>query len=186
MPCLVWIIGVGNGLSTIARRNGTSVARLRSWNGLRSDRLSIGQRLVVGKRPVVTPQKQTNEVQLAQANTGGNTTTVNTYYRVRKGDTLGKIARQNNVGVSQLQSWNGLRSSRIGVADQLIVGQKTVPLPEEEADNPAEEDSLQELTREAAEEPAGDGNIISNYLKQQMDKASESAPAEKEENEQNG
>src|SRR5690554_5594315 len=183
---VIYRVKSGDNLSTIARRNGTSVARLRSWNGLRSDRLKIGQRLVVGKRPVVTPQTQTNEVQLAQANTGGNTSTVNTYYRVRKGDTLGKIARQNNVGVSQLQSWNGLRSSRIKVGDQLIVGQKTVPLPEEEADNPAEEDSLEELTREAAEEPAGDGNIISNYLKQQMDKASESAPAEKEENEQNG
>ncbi len=183
---VIYRVKSGDNLSTIARRNGTTVARVRSWNGLRSDRLSIGQRLIVGKRPVVTPQKQTNEVQLAQANTGGNTSTVNTYYRVRKGDTLGKIARQNNVGVSQLQSWNGLRSSRIGVGDQLIVGQKTVPLPEEEADSPAEEDSVEELTREAREEPAGDGNIISNYLKQQMEKASEPAPAEKEESEQNG
>ncbi len=183
---VIYRVRSGDNLSTIARRNGTSVARLRSWNGLRSDRLSIGQRLVVGKRPAVTPQKQANEVQLAQANTMGNTTTVNTYYRVRKGDTLGKIAQQNNVGVSQLQSWNGLRSSRIGVGDQLIVGQKTVPLPEEEADNPAEEDSLEELTREATEEPAGDGNIISNYLRQQMEKSSEPAPAEKEGSEQNG
>lgn len=170
---IIYRVRRGDNLSTIARRNGTSVGRLRSWNGLSSDRLSIGQRLVVGKRAVPTPAPSSSQdVQLAQANTGGNTTTINTYYRVKSGDTLGEIAQRNGVRVSQLQSWNGLRSSRIGIGDQLIVGQKHVPVPEEEAEEPVEEES------DTVEETADDGNIIADYLKQQMQKTEENPSEE--------
>lgn len=170
---VIYRVRSGDNLSTIARRNGTNVARIRSWNGLKSDRLSIGQRLIVGKRPAPTPtQSSTQDVQLAQAGNSGNSSTVNTYYRVRAGDTLGEIAQRNGVGVSQLQSWNGLRSSRIGVGDQLIVGQKQVPLPEEEAEEPEEE------ATDAAEETTEEGGIIADYLKQQMQKNEEPQPEE--------
>src|SRR5690606_39187876 len=37
----------GDNLSTIARRNGTTVARIKAWNGVTSDRLSVGKRLIV-------------------------------------------------------------------------------------------------------------------------------------------
>jgi membrane-bound lytic murein transglycosylase D len=39
----------GENLSSIARRYGTSVSRLKSWNGLRSDRIQIGQVLTVSR-----------------------------------------------------------------------------------------------------------------------------------------
>src|SRR5690554_4485867 len=111
----------GDNLSSIAKRNGTTVALLRSWNGLKSDRLSIGKRLIVGKKAAPETQPD-SEIHLAQASTGGSNKTVNTYYRVRKGDTLGAIAQRNSVNVSQLRSWNGLKSSRIDIGDNLIVG----------------------------------------------------------------
>lgn len=163
---VIYRVRRGDNLSTIAQRNGTSVARLRSMNGLRSDRLSIGQRLIVGKRAVETTRDNSSkEVQLAQASSDGNTTTVNTYYRVRKGDTLGAIAQKNGVGVSQLQSWNGLRTSRIGIGDQLIVKQETVPV--------AKEENEQDVSETDREERTVDSNIISEYLKKQMKKTDE-------------
>lgn len=163
---VIYRVRRGDNLSTIAQRNGTSVARLRSMNGLRSDRLSIGQRLIVGKRAVETTRDNSSkEVQLAQASSDGNTTTVNTYYRVRKGDTLGAIAQKNGVGVSQLQSWNGLRTSRIGIGDQLIVKQETVPV--------AKEENEQDVSETDREERTVDSNIISEYLKKQMNKTDE-------------
>lgn len=85
---------------------------------------------------------------------------------------MGEIAQRNGVRVSQLQSWNGLRSSRIGIGDQLIVGQKHVPVPEEEAEEPVEEES------DTEEETADDGNIIADYLKQQMQKTEENPSEE--------
>lgn len=170
---VIYRVRSGDNLSTIARRNGTTIARLRSMNNLKSDRLSIGQRLIVGKRAVEnSPTSQAQEVQVAQANTGGKTATVNTYYRVKKGDTLGEIARKNNVRVSQLQSWNGLRSSRIGIGDQLIVNQKAVPAPEEEAKT---------ISQETPETSTDEGNIISNYLKEQIQKAAENSSVNDEE-----
>ena len=45
----------GDNLSAIANRNGVSVAQLKSWNGLRSTKLSIGKRLVVKKKKVAPP-----------------------------------------------------------------------------------------------------------------------------------
>lgn len=143
---IIYRVRSGDNLSTIARRNGTTVAALKSVNNLRSDRLSIGQRLIVGRRVV--------EVQVAQESSGGKTTTVNTYYRVKKGDTLGKIARQNNVLVSQLQSWNGLQSTRIGIGDQLIVKREELPVEEDKTDDK--------------------GSILSSYLEDQIRRAEES------------
>lgn len=152
----------GDNLSTIARRNGTTVALLKSWNGLSSNRLNIGKQLIVGKK-VVAPQA-TTEKQLAQAvtdNPDGKTQTVNQYYRVRKGDTLGDIARKNGIQVAQLQSWNGLNSSRIGIGDQLIIGKKVVPIVQEP------ESEKEDYNRT---EVSGGSNIISSYLKDQIEK----------------
>jgi membrane-bound lytic murein transglycosylase D len=42
-----------------------------------------------------------------------------TTYRVKKGDTLGAIARRHGVTVRQLMTWNNLRS-----ADRLSIGQR--------------------------------------------------------------
>ncbi|SFS91057.1 membrane-bound lytic murein transglycosylase D [Porphyromonadaceae bacterium NLAE-zl-C104] len=152
----------GDNLSTIARRNGTTVALLKSWNGLSSNRLNIGKQLIVGKK-VVAPQA-TTEKQLVQAvtdNPDGKTQTVNQYYRVRKGDTLGDIARKNGIQVAQLQSWNGLNSSRIGIGDQLIIGKKVVPIVQEP------ESEKEDYNRT---EISGGSNIISSYLKDQIEK----------------
>jgi membrane-bound lytic murein transglycosylase D len=46
------------------------------------------------------------------------------YYKVKSGDSLGKIASRNHVTVKQLQSWNGLRGSTIKVGQRLKVGKK--------------------------------------------------------------
>lgn len=162
----------GDNLSTIARRNGTTVARIKSWNGLTSDRLSVGKRLIVGKRAALAQSAETQQ-QLAQTITDGKTTTVNTYYRVKKGDTLGEIARKNNVLVSQLRSWNNLKSTRIDINDQLIVGQKVVALPAEKE---------QESNQEAKQEDQHVGsNIISDYLKSQLNKTTEAEEIQIEE-----
>lgn len=56
----------------------------------------------------------------------GGKSTQNIYYRVRKGDNLGKIAKRNGVTVSQLKSWNRLRSNNIPVGKKLIVKKRKV------------------------------------------------------------
>ena len=159
----------GDNLSSIAGRNGISLAQLKSWNGLRSNRIGVGKRLVVGKKKVDLPKPESGK-QLAQSlsdSAAGETKTVSQYYRVRKGDTLGKIAQKNGIGVSQLQAWNRLKSSKIAIGDQLIVGQKEVAVPKETA-------ALDKGEPNRTQTSGGGSTIISAYLKDQMEKTAES------------
>ena len=152
----------GDNLSKIASRNGVTVSQLRSWNNLRSTRITAGKSLIVSKKALDTPVQETGEAMLAQQTTNPNavTKTVNEYYRVRSGDNLGKIAQRNKVTVTQLKSWNGLRSDRLSVGKQLIVKKKTVTVGE-----PQPVQQTAETTVLAKEGPG----IISNYLKQQLE-----------------
>lgn len=152
----------GDNLSKIASRNGVSVSQLRSWNNLRSTRITAGKSLIVRKKPVDSPVREAGETELAQqtTNPGGVTKTVNEYYRVRSGDNLGKIAQKNSVTVAQLKSWNGLSSDRLSVGKQLIVKKKTVTV---EQSQPIQQTAE---TTASAKESSG---IISNYLKQQLE-----------------
>ena len=104
----------GDTLSKIARRHGVSVARLRSWNGLRSDRIVTGQRLRVRSGGTATKRRS-----VEPSSTGGARAS---YHRVRRGETLSKIAMRHRVSVSDLKRWNGLRSSRIVVGQKLELG----------------------------------------------------------------
>ncbi len=46
------------------------------------------------------------------------------YYRVRRGDNLGKIASRNHTTISNLKKWNNLRSDRIREGQRLKVGRR--------------------------------------------------------------
>ena len=55
----------------------------------------------------------------ASGSSGSNPTYV--YYKVRSGDSLGKIASRYHVTVSQLKSWNNLRSNTIRIGQRLRI-----------------------------------------------------------------
>jgi membrane-bound lytic murein transglycosylase D len=100
----------GDTLFDLARRYGTSVRAIQASNGMgRRTMLSIGQVLEVPRGPGGAGA-------WAPPTSGGT-------YRVRRGDTLGRIARWYGVSVSNLQRWNDLgRSTRIYPGQRLKVG----------------------------------------------------------------
>ena len=104
---IYYIVKKGDTLEKIARRYGITIKQLKKWNNLRSDKIYIGQRLIVRIK------KETPSI-----------TSELIYYRVRRGDTLGRIARRYGTTVRQLKRWNKLRSDRIYVGQRLIVGIK--------------------------------------------------------------
>lgn len=108
----------GDNLGVIARRNRTSVGQLQRMNGMRSTRLSIGQRLIV-KQTV-----QPIEVKETLASSSGELK--NTYYRVRRGDTLGALARKYGTTVAQLKNMNSMNSTRLSVGKNIVVKQERV------------------------------------------------------------
>ena len=149
----------GDNLSAIARKNGVTVAQIKSWNGLRTSNISVGKRLIVKKRQVKKLESTvTNLSELAAKVNSPNSHTVNEYYRVRKGDNLGGIARNHGITLAQLKSWNNLLGNNIPVGKRLIVSKKTVEsekTAESAIDNNAE-----------ALQPSS--SVISGYLNRQL------------------
>jgi N-acetylmuramoyl-L-alanine amidase len=93
-------VRAGDTLSSIAARNGTSVAALARANGIRNPNLvRVGMRLTV-------------------PGAGGGAGAAGGTYRVRPGDTLGGIAARHGTTVSALARANGIRNPaliRIGM-----------------------------------------------------------------------
>ena len=112
----------GESLSVIARRHGTTVANLRSWNNLQSDNLRIGQRLIVRRQPAPT-QAAPQPIVVPEGHK-----VVNQYHRVQSGDTLGALAAQFGTTVAQLQRWNNMSNTRLAVNRMLIVHQQFVEI----------------------------------------------------------
>lgn len=76
----------GDNLSTIARRNGTTVAKLKSWNRLKSNKLPVGKRLIVkkkaGKAPLQAEKTKTldsNQINEASASTASGSEIISGY-----------------------------------------------------------------------------------------------------------
>jgi len=107
----------GDTLSTIARRYHTGVGQIKELNGLRGNNIRAGRDLLIpvrvaGSGPVVFDDriyKSGGPATLSYSPSGFSRKT--TRYRVRKGDSLWKIARRYNLRVADLQRLNGLGSS---------------------------------------------------------------------------
>jgi len=96
----------GNTLSGIAKRLGTSVSALKSANGLRSDRLRVGQTLRI---PGKGQTRRTSSASKPRT------------YSVRRGDNLWAIGRRLGVSVSSIKRANGLKSNKLYIGQKIRV-----------------------------------------------------------------
>ncbi len=80
-------------LWSISQKYGVSVADIKNWNGLKSDVITVGQKLIV---------KNGSRV-----------------HTVVKGDTLWSIAKKYNTSVAKLKADNGLKSDNINPGQKL-------------------------------------------------------------------
>jgi membrane-bound lytic murein transglycosylase D len=99
----------GDTLSKISRRFGVSTANLMRWNGLKS-----AKSLRAGKSIRVAPRSSV-------ASGGSGKATGSKTYRVKKGDTLSKIARNNGVSLGHLLRVNQLDKNSTIVAGQTLI-----------------------------------------------------------------
>ncbi len=129
----------GDSLSSIARRNGVSVAALASANNIRNVQLIVvGQRLVIPSpapvgSPLVAPTLVPAAVPAPRAveivPVAGPTATP-VVYVLKRGDNLGAVARKYKVTVSALAAANGIRNpNRVTVGLRLVIPSAVVPAP---------------------------------------------------------
>lgn len=109
----------GDTLGSIAMRNRISIAQVRKWNGIKSDRLSVGQTLKVSdyvapKRTETLAKADVQKEKVSELlaedgvlkrNTTVTKTTTSTY-RVKKGDTWQKVAQNTGATISEIKKWN--------------------------------------------------------------------------------
>lgn len=106
----------GESLSGIATKYGVTVAQLKEWNNLKSNSIQRGRKLVIYSGDASSSK------QIASTS---NTKT--TKYKVKNGDSLGKIAEKYGITVSQLRKWNNLETNRINKGQVLAIhGKETV------------------------------------------------------------
>ncbi|QYY35777.1 LysM peptidoglycan-binding domain-containing protein [Ruficoccus sp. ZRK36] len=120
----------GDNLSTLAKRNGTTVNAIKSANNLSSNTIYVGQELLIpaGGASYSAPSASSSSASVPEGS-----------YLVKKGDTLGAIAKRYDVKVSALMTANGISDPRSLRAGQTLVipGVGGNPAPSAPAPTPA-------------------------------------------------
>ncbi|PLX09728.1 MAG: lytic transglycosylase [Marinilabiliales bacterium] len=107
----IHIVKSGENLGLIAKKYHVYVSQIKSWNGLRSNTIYPGQKLVLfgagsGKYYSKTPVNRSSK---------------QSYHKVKSGENLGLIAKKYKCSTTDLKEWNNLRSSKIYPNQNLIV-----------------------------------------------------------------
>jgi len=146
-----WRVRSGDALSVVAQRFGVTVDQLRDWNDLEGDTIFVGQDLRVQPEQAApagayevaagdtlsgiavrfdvtledlstwNPELDPDRIQAGQRlRVGPERRRVE--YRVRRGDSLSRIAARHGVAVRDLLEWNrGLRRDRVRIGRQLTI-----------------------------------------------------------------
>jgi membrane-bound lytic murein transglycosylase D len=98
-------------LASLARQYNTTLETIRDINGLRSNRITPGKHLLI-------PIGINGDAQDMSFLAPGQGRQQQILYRVRRGETLSKIARTHNVSVADIREWNK------GIGNTIRAGQK--------------------------------------------------------------
>ncbi|MBA4396994.1 MAG: lytic transglycosylase [Syntrophus sp. (in: bacteria)] len=119
----------GDTLASIAQRSGATISEIKKLNNLKGDGIRIGQMIKVGGPIGVSdgggapPAKRSGGKRSVPPPAGktADGETVGAVYTIQKGDSLQKIARENNTSLSKI-----LELNKLDMADNIRPGQKIV------------------------------------------------------------
>ncbi len=112
----------GETLGSIARKYHVTIAQLVSWNGIENpNRIRAGSRLALylagdddtSGKPILVTEKRKQRPKATAPRI--------TYYRVKRGDSLWKIARRFKVSTEAIRAWNNLKGSLIHPGTRLLL-----------------------------------------------------------------
>lgn len=117
---IVYRVKEGDYLGRIASRHRCTVAQIKRWNGLKSNNIRVGQRLVIYKGGG-GPSSSAASSSGSSTSSGSQSASPTGTYTVKSGDTLSGIATRHGVTVAQLKQWNNLTSNNIKIEQKLKV-----------------------------------------------------------------
>jgi LysM repeat protein len=111
----IYEVQSGDTLFSIAKKNHVTLKEIMALNAIEAGTvIRVGQKLKVSKKSsfIASKKKKTKKVKVALKT-----------YKVKKGDTLSKIARRNKISIKKLRALNKLgRKSRLKIGMMLAVG----------------------------------------------------------------
>ncbi|SFV63389.1 Membrane-bound lytic murein transglycosylase D precursor [hydrothermal vent metagenome] len=111
----------GDSLNLLAKKYNTTISALKTANKLKNNHIQLGKYLII---PI--PQKKRNYYSLSEDSRQKIRFKIQRegkkiIHKVKKGDSLWLIARENNIHIQDIIKWN-----KISPKDHLIIGQKLV------------------------------------------------------------
>ncbi|MFN2262145.1 MAG: LysM peptidoglycan-binding domain-containing protein [Psychroflexus sp.] len=104
----------GDYLGRIAKRYGVGVSEIKRWNGMRNNRLSVGQRLTIYPRKANYVQTPTRQDDKYEKKTLSSKAMSQKTYTVKPGDSLWSISKQfEGLSVNDLKKINNLNNTAL-------------------------------------------------------------------------
>jgi len=102
----IHVVTRGDNLSYIGKKYGVSYNVIKDFNNLKSNRLSLKQKLII---PIVSGGKSNKKINSRH------------YYMVKKGDSLESISKAFKVSIQNIKLQNSLKGSLIKIGDRLKI-----------------------------------------------------------------
>lgn len=103
----------GDYLGRIADRYGVGVSQIKSWNGMRSNTVKVGQNLII------YPKKNTQDIAIS---TPSQSSSSEKTYTVRNGDSLWSISQKfPGVSVQNIKKWNDISGTNLKPGTKLKI-----------------------------------------------------------------
>ena len=112
-------VAKGDSLLKIANNFNVSVRSLKSANGLNSNSIYVGDKLIIPPTSTIKRSSKSSTKVAKSSRKSKNATIIN--YRVRGGDTLSSIARKHNSSVTKIKQANNLMGNSIYSGQKLKV-----------------------------------------------------------------
>jgi membrane-bound lytic murein transglycosylase D len=122
----------GDNLSEISEKYGVTIAELKKWNKLKSNKIPLGRKLkivvsdneriasVEKKEPKMNNPKEDQSVSVPETKIKAElfdkeekSAVASEFYIVQKGDNLGNIAKKFGVSISELKEWNNMEDNNV-------------------------------------------------------------------------
>ncbi len=132
------VVRAGETLFSIAGKYSVTVDNIKKWNSLRSNTISIGDRLAIYVN--ADQAAEINQMQTKRESNGKKVHVVN------RGETLFSIANKYNIATDDIIDWNRLEDNSIYVGQELVIGftdnrnEKPIITSELKVDEPNKED----------------------------------------------
>lgn len=104
----IYQVKAGDSLASIGKKYKIAYSIIKDFNQLKSNVLSINQKLIV---PIIDEKQRISQT--------SSSTKVKNYY-VKNGDTLYSISQRYNIALEKLMKDNNLKNSSINIGDKLV------------------------------------------------------------------